>query len=144
VAKGSCLCGAIRFEVDEAGIVLGVSCFCTKCRKVSGTQNGVYFQVKRRAFRWICGDDAVGRYESSPGNHRAFCKTCGSIAPIETYYGAVRVPGGAFDEDPAVKAQVNLFAADKAAWCDIDAAARNFDDSGPEDFWRGVIVQLHT
>lgn len=143
MVKGSCLCGSLWFEIDEAGIAAAVGCFCTNCRKVSGSQNGVYLQVKRASFRWLSGEDQVATFESSPGNNRGFCKTCGCVAPIPTAYGAVRVPAGALDEDPGFAAQANLFIGSKASWCDVQAADANFEDAGPPEFWRNVIVRLH-
>jgi hypothetical protein len=143
MAKGSCLCGAITFEIDNAGIALTVGCFCTNCRKVSGSQYGVYLQVKHGSFRWISGEDHTVAYESSPGNKRAFCRTCGSVAPIATFYGAVRVPGGALDEDPDVAPEVLLFARSRADWCTADEARQTFPDAGPPEFWGSVMQKLH-
>ena len=143
MAKGSCLCGAIAFEFDDADVVLSVGCFCTNCRKVSGSQHGVYLQVKPGSFRWASGEDQVVAYESSPGNKRAFCRTCGSIAPIRTAYGAVRVPGGALDDDPGVAPEVVIFAGSRAGWCTADGARQSFPDAGPPEFWGGVVRRLH-
>jgi hypothetical protein len=143
MTRGSCLCGAVRFEIDPAGVVIAVGCFCTNCRKVSGSQYGVYLQVKRDSFKWIAGEDSVGTYESSPGNQRGFCRICGSVAPIVTTYGAIRVPGGALDEDPGVLPEVMLFSASKAAWCATDEARQVFADSGPAEFWGGVVRKLY-
>jgi hypothetical protein len=44
------ICGAIAFEFDDAGIVVAIDCFCTNCRKVSGSQDGVYLQVRLGSF----------------------------------------------------------------------------------------------
>ena len=148
MARGSCLCGAIAFEIDGPGVVVSVGCFCTNCRKISGSQYGVYLQVKRDSFRWLSGEDRVIAYESSPGNKRAFCGTCGSVAPIATSlsptsFGAVRVPGGALDEDPGVTPDVVLFSQSKAAWCAADAASQVFSDAGPQAFWVDVIRRLY-
>jgi len=143
MAKGSCLCGAIAFELDDAGVVLTVGCFCTNCRKVAGSQYGVYLQVRPESFRWVSGEDHVALYESSPGNKRAFCRTCGSIAPCRTAYGAVRVPGGALDTDPGVVPEVMLFSRSKAGWCAADAARQTFPDAGPPEFWGPVVRRLH-
>ena len=143
MAKGSCLCGAITFEFDNAGVALTVGCFCTNCRKVSGSQYGVYLQVKQNAFRWLTGADHAVTYESSPGNKRAFCRTCGAVAPIATFYGAVRVPGGALDDDPDVAPEVLLFARSKAAWCTVDQAHATFAEAGPPEFWGDVMKRLH-
>src|SRR5262245_18048667 len=142
MAKGSCLCGAIAFEFDNEGVVISVGCFCTNCRKVSGSQYGVYLQVRPASFRWLSGEDQVVGYESSPGNKRAFCRTCGSIAPIATFYGVVRVPGGALDEDPVVVPDVILFSGSKAGWCTADQAQHTFADAGPPEFWGGVFSKL--
>jgi len=143
VVKGSCLCGSIAFELDPAGIVASVGCYCANCRKVSGAEGGVYLQVKRGAFRWTAGEEGVGAYESSPGNQRGFCRHCGCVAPIATAYGAVRVPAGALDEDPKLEASVTIFAASRAPWCDPGVGALRYDDVGPPDYWRQMVMRLH-
>jgi len=142
MARGSCLCGAISFEIDSAGVVVSTNCYCANCRKVAGSQYGVYLQVRRNNFRWLSGADHVAAYESSPGNKRAFCRTCGSVAPIVTSYGAVRVPGGALDDDPGVVPKVVIFAESKAGWCAADDATQVFADAGPREFWTDVIRKL--
>ena len=143
MAKGSCLCGAIRFDFDNAAVAIAVGCYCTNCRKVSGSQYGVYLQVNRSGFRWLSGEEHTATYESSPGNRRAFCPTCGSIAPCPTAYGAIRVPGGALDEDPGVMPEAILFSASKAGWCTADAAAQTFPDAGPPEFWGAIVRRLY-
>lgn len=75
-------------------------------------------------------------------NPRAFCATCGSIVPIRTTYGPVRVPGGALDEDPGVRPEIALFADGCAAWCAADAAPRRFADTGPPELWADVVRRL--
>ena len=144
MAKGSCLCGAVSFELDKEGVVLAVGCYCSNCRKVSGGQYGVYLQVRPRNFRWLSGEHEVATYESSPGNKRGFCTTCGSVAPIATSYGAIRVPGGALDEDPGVSIDTIIHSTGRTAWCEMDKASNVFPDSGPEDFWRKAIIRLYT
>src|SRR5579871_5972559 len=117
MVKGSCLCGCIAFEIEPAEVVLTVQCYCANCRKVSGSQFGVYLQMRPAGFRWLSGEADVDTYESSPGNRRAFCRICGCVAPILTNYGAVRVPGGALEEDPALRPDTVLHADKKAEWC---------------------------
>jgi len=138
MAKGSCLCGAVSFELDEAGIVLTNACFCSYCRKVAGSQFGVYLQVRPESFRWLSGEDQVGAFESSPGNKRCFCRICGCVAPLVTARVA-RVPGGALDEDPGIAPEVNIYTASAARWCAADAAQHTFADVGPPDFWRRLL-----
>jgi hypothetical protein len=119
--RGSCLCGTVSFELDKAGISWANACFCSNCRKVAGSQFGVYFHVRPESFRWLSGEEQVGAFDSSPGNQRCFCRICGCVAPRVTPQEA-RVPGGALDDDPGVAPTINVFTASRARWC--AAAAR--------------------
>jgi hypothetical protein len=142
MARGSCLCGEIAFEIDREGVAAVTACYCVSCRKVSGAQFGVYLQVRSSGFRWIAGEDKVETFESSPGNLRGRCRTCGSIAPINTNYGVVRVPGGALDEDPGVCPDIVLYERSKAAWCGAETAMNRFEDMGPPAFWQALTARL--
>jgi hypothetical protein len=144
MVQGSCLCGEVLFEIDEAAIGLSVACYCENCRKVSGGPYGVYLQVRPAGFRWLAGEDQVATYESSPGNQRGFCLTCGAVAPSATPYGAVRVPGGALDGDPHYPPDVVLFSAGERSWCGLDPPpADRFADAGPPEFWRRALAKLY-
>src|SRR5262249_46524777 len=146
MTPGSCLCGAVAFEIDPAGIVISVGCFCTNCRKVSGSDHGVYLQGRPDGFKWIKGEAQGASHEASPeaspGNRRGFCRICGAVAPIATAYGAMRVPGGALDDDPGVRPDVTLFNTSRAEWCSVETPTNAFADAGPQSFWAGVIGQL--
>jgi hypothetical protein len=144
MVQGSCLCGEVLFEIDEAAIGLSVACYCENCRKVSGAPYGVYLQVRPAGFRWLAGEDHVATYESSPGNRRGFCRSCGSVAPSATPYGAVRVPGGSLDGDPNHPPDVVLFSAGEMAWCSLATPpADSFTDGGPPEFWRRTLTKLY-
>lgn len=72
--KGSCHCGAVRFEV-ELDVGAGASrCNCSICTKVSSLTTS----VKPAAFTLLAGEDALGKYEwGGKTGQRYFCKTCG-------------------------------------------------------------------
>jgi hypothetical protein len=137
------LCGAVAFSLDPAAVAATVACRCDNCRKVSGGAAGIYLQVKRTGFQWKARQDRVARFESSPGNYRGLCEQCGCPAPIETSYGAVRVPAGLLDQDPGSRPDVVLFAEREAPWCDISAVKESFVDTGPERYWRSMVARLH-
>lgn len=72
--KGSCHCGAVRFEVEadlEAGTV---RCNCSICRK---TRFWLAF-VPAANFRLLEGEEALADYRFGAGRIRhRFCKRCG-------------------------------------------------------------------
>jgi len=75
--KGSCLCGQLAFEI-HGKIDSIVYCHCSLCRKAQGSAFATNGVVKRQDFRFLQGEDELTAFESSPGQHKLFCKHCGS------------------------------------------------------------------
>ncbi|MGH8494207.1 MAG: GFA family protein [Moraxellaceae bacterium] len=75
--SGSCLCSAVRYEVD--GDIRNVThCHCSMCRKAHGTAFASYGAVKREQFHLLQGEDHLASYISSEGVTRRFCSACGA------------------------------------------------------------------
>lgn len=115
---GSCLCSNVRYEISGH---LGIFqyCHCSRCRKFSGSAFGTNLLVKPDQFRWLQGEDQVGRYAVPQAKHfaTAFCRQCGSSLPWLAQTGrAVIVPAGSLDEDPQIRPQYNIFCASQACW----------------------------
>jgi hypothetical protein len=72
--RGSCHCGAVRFEVS-ADLSAGASrCNCSVCTKVSQL-GGI---VKPEAFQLLQGSESLSFYEwGGKVSRRYFCKHCG-------------------------------------------------------------------
>ena len=85
--KGSCLCGAVRFELTGKPLSLSY-CHCSRCRKQAGLSAAV-LMVRRDDFRLLSGGEQIRRFTpEAPFKHvRAFCGTCGSPLgePSETH-----------------------------------------------------------
>jgi hypothetical protein len=77
--RGSCACGAVRFEIDKVRAL--TTCHCSICRKLSGSAFGTYAHVDADKFRFLAGEDMLAEYESTPGSIRKRCKVCGCSAP---------------------------------------------------------------
>ncbi|MDW3118737.1 GFA family protein [Roseovarius pacificus] len=72
---GSCLCGAVRFEIATPPETVG-ACHCTMCRKWSG---GIFLGLEVGADAvTFSGAEEPKTYASSDWAERGFCATCGS------------------------------------------------------------------
>ncbi|MET3896685.1 hypothetical protein ABIB57_000609 [Devosia sp. UYZn731] len=115
--KGSCLCGAIRFEV-EGELSPPTACHCTKCRKHTG-----HFEagtdVPRSAVT-MTGEDKLTWFQSSEIVRRGFCSVCGSslffdVIPADR----LGISMGVFDTPTNTKLSMHIFVADKGDYYDI-------------------------
>jgi hypothetical protein len=74
---GSCLCGAVRFEVTEPFERLA-ACHCTSCKKISGGAGTVSGRAPTGAIRVVAGQELVRTYQPGEGSAKTFCSVCGS------------------------------------------------------------------
>ena len=119
VLRGSCLCGAIRYEV-EGGLGPIVCCHCSMCRKASGTAFATNAPVEAARFRLVRGEDALRAYASSPGKRRCFCSICGS--PMYSQRDGdplIRLRIGTLETRISGRPTAHIFAGSRAEWFDI-------------------------
>jgi hypothetical protein len=140
--QGSCLCLGITFEFDETEILLFNKCYCSNCQKSSGTGSVTQLQVAGPHFHWIGGQELISTYESSPGIHRPFCKTCGSRVPQPHHGGElVAVPAGLLEDDPGIRPEISMHTSSKAKWDTIDESIPSTPGQGSDEFWREFMEQ---
>lgn len=114
--KGSCLCGAVRFEIscDIPGLY---QCHCSLCRKSTGAGSNAAFIVDSTGFEWLEGTTEITSFVKPTGYRVDFCKHCGSPVPNRLRdLAKIWVPAGLLDEDPMVKVAHHLFVDSKASW----------------------------
>jgi len=114
---GSCLCGAVRFEVGGE-LKAPDACHCTQCRK----QSGHYWASTNvpRAMLTIAGEDKLAWYRSSDKVLRGFCSICGSALfwdPADHDFIAIGM--GAFDKPTGAHLEKHIFTADKGDYYEI-------------------------
>ena len=116
--RGSCLCGIVKFEVDEF-LPQAAHCHCSMCRKFHGASYATIAGVLDSNFRWIEGEDALKGYTAENGTTRTFCRHCGSSltfssprAPEEE----VEIALGAMDGDVPVVPSAHIFVGSAANW----------------------------
>ena len=115
---GSCICGEVSYEF-VGPVKVFQYCHCSRCQKITGSAHASNIIINPSQFKWLRGENNVGRYELAEARHFAssFCKTCGSSLPWLTQSGkAFIIPVGTLDVDPGVRPQHNIYYADKAPW----------------------------
>ena len=115
--KGSCLCGAISFEV-QGELPPPDACHCSQCRK----QSGHYWastDVERERLT-IQGEEAISWFQSSEKVRRGFCGKCGSFLFWEPMgRSKIAIGMGAFDKPTGTRLGHHIFVADKGDYYEV-------------------------
>jgi hypothetical protein len=115
--KGSCLCGAVRFEI-AGDLKAPDACHCRQCRKHTGHYLAST-DVPRSALT-VHGSEHVAWYASSEKVRRGFCSRCGSTLfwdPVHRDWTGVAM--GAFDTPTRTRLAIHIFVAEKGDYYDI-------------------------
>jgi hypothetical protein len=130
---GSCLCGAVAYELDGA-LELIVDCHCSRCRKSRGAAFASNLLVRASQLRWLRGESGVLRYRVPDALRltSCFCGVCGSLLPrVDDEQGIAIVPAGALDQDPGARERLHIYTGSKAPWYEIADALPRFESAPP-------------
>jgi hypothetical protein len=124
---GSCLCGGVRFEVEQPFVRVS-ACHCESCKKISGgvgTSSGL---ARTEDIRIVQGEDLLTTYQPGEGSAKTFCSVCGTNlfggGWPESELAPVRLP--TLDEPFEEPIAMHLFVRSVAPWETLpdDGAAR--------------------
>ena len=115
--RGSCLCGAVRYEI-RGTIERTSKCWCTMCQKQHGAAFGPYANVAARDLVYLQGEEMLTRYVSSPGVERSFCRVCGSNLSWQSAssHDRIAITLGTFDTPYEGKVTHDLYIDTKPGW----------------------------
>ena len=131
MVRGSCLCGAVAFEIDGETTPIGM-CHCSKCRKVSGVASNANLMAAKDRLRWVRGEDRIQEFALPDGWGTWRCGVCGSPVPkLHPGGGAYWVPAGLLDGDPGVRVAGHIWVGSKAPWDEIAGEAPQFPEGLP-------------
>jgi len=118
---GSCLCGAVRYEIAGELAPLQL-CHCSQCRRASGAAFAANMPVRNEDFRVIAGADKLKAFASRPGKERVFCADCGSqlFSRNAGFPDHVRVRARGLDAPAAPPLAFHFHVASKAPWWPIE------------------------
>jgi len=131
MSEGSCLCGALRYAIDDPFVDM-LHCHCSMCRKHHGSAFATWIAAPATAFRWLGEPSTLVTYASSERGQRAFCATCGSVAPVvDDATGFVIAPAGNLHGDPGLRPTRHMFVGSKAPWYTIQDSLPRHDEFPP-------------
>ena len=126
--RGSCLCGAVTYEV-RAPFIRFAHCHCARCRKKTGSAHATNLYVAPDHFRWTAGQELTRRWDLPTAKSFAttVCTRCGGPMPHLTRSGREMViPAGTLDDVPSISPRGRIYWASRAPWsCDGDDLPRS-------------------
>src|SRR3954447_10155808 len=75
--SGGCMCGGVRFEVDQP-LLGALYCHCKRCQRRTGTAFATTALTTPGSFRITDGQDRLLDYPPPEGWVKTFCTSCGS------------------------------------------------------------------
>jgi len=117
---GSCLCGAVKYEV-RGDLQQTLYCHCQRCRKASGSAFATNAVVAAKDFVVVAGEAALKKFSTPAGVHRSFCGNCGApiISSRDSLPEVVRVRVGTLDTPVTTPPSAHIFVGSKAPWWEI-------------------------
>ncbi|PTB84977.1 aldehyde-activating protein [Pseudidiomarina aestuarii] len=113
---GSCLCGAITFEV-EGDFDSFYLCHCKHCQKDTGSSYAANLFSKSAEIKWNSGEDVVTSFTLPETRHnKSFCRLCGSAVPNTQIPGLLVVPAGCLDSKIDISPTAHIFTSSRANW----------------------------
>lgn len=120
--RGSCLCGAVKYEIDALASPIGF-CHCTTCQKAHASAFAPTARVTPEQFRWLHGQELIKSFASSPGKVRQFCSECGShIVAVKDGQAQLILRVATLDADPGTRAAVHIWTSHDLPWLDAAEA----------------------
>ncbi|WP_282609318.1 GFA family protein [Pelagibius sp. Alg239-R121] len=117
VTRGSCLCGAVAFEIDGP-LQPVVNCHCGQCRKMTGHYLAAT-DVSHDHFRFT-NDDELKWYHASDIARRGFCGACGSTLFWEQHgSGRIAIAAGCLENAEGLTTAAHIFVADKGDYYEL-------------------------
>jgi hypothetical protein len=112
---GGCLCGAVRYEADEAPIETGY-CHCRMCQRQSGAPALSFATFRIEGFRYTAGDPQT--YVSSAIGERRFCGRCGSSLEFRERNDPriVAVNSGTLDDPSVAPPSKHIWTMTQISW----------------------------
>jgi hypothetical protein len=114
---GSCLCGAIKYAVDD-NLKFVINCHCRFCSKAHGAPFTTLLLVPYLKFEILEGRELLASYEvKSIGAERCFCSKCGTrLYNYSPSRGMISLVVATLDANPEIHPLANINTGSKCSW----------------------------
>jgi hypothetical protein len=129
--RGSCLCGAIQYEVPD-NFLYAAYCHCSECRRFSGSAFSALGGLPVNQLQIKSGQDSIKYFRKTEESNMAFCERCGSSLFTEkTSKGLIHLRLGTLMDSPSLKPQAHVLVGSKAPWFEITDDLPQFEGMPP-------------
>lgn len=119
ILNGSCLCGAVHYEVADQ-FRYALNCHCSQCRRATGGAFKPFGGIEISKFKVIAGAGQMVRYGDGI-DHDLHCGKCGSLLYSVVREAAyVHVTYGTLIDAPSLAPTEHIFVGSKAPWYEIN------------------------
>ncbi len=129
VRKGSCLCGAIHYQITAEPLFTH-ACHCTTCQKITGTSYWLSMFVLAQDFEILTGTPTIIKPPQEHGvAKKHFCEKCGcNIYGTHSFLKNLVLPAtGTFNDTSWFQPQAHIFIRSKQPWVHINDDVPQFD-----------------
>ncbi|WP_206483936.1 GFA family protein [Thalassotalea sp. G2M2-11] len=127
MVKGSCLCGAIEYQVALIEDKI-FNCHCQFCRKAHGADYVTLALADNQSLNLKDEGNHLTEHINAIGGYRAFCGKCGTrlmnYAPDKNLYLSVTL--STIDSPINLHPAANVNTESKASWCELSDNIPNF------------------
>jgi hypothetical protein len=118
--EGGCLCGAVRYRVNNAPIV-AAACHCTYCQRRTGSAFGLVSYFREQDVEIMRGVLKTYEHRSDESKRwirMQFCVTCGTTVTLraEVLPDARGIAGGTFDDPKWLKIEWHTWLRSAHPW----------------------------
>ena len=118
ILSGSCLCGAVRYEVADE-FTYALICHCSQCRRATGAASKPFAGIEREKLQISRGTDSLLKFGGDL-THDIRCRLCGSLLFSVVREGKfAHVTLGSLADEPSLKPSAHIYVGSKAGWDSI-------------------------
>ncbi len=129
---GGCLCGALRYQIDNSQPIGSGYCHCRACQLSAGAPVLVWATFSTHAFAYTQGMPSV--YQSSVRYQREFCGKCGTQIAFRTIEQAttIDITVMSLDNPSIYQPEYHIWTKSQVIWFDIQDRLQRYQASGPD------------